>query len=92
MSRFLVTELGRKMSEISQECFCANWLFGQHDDLPRLCYKADSTNRDQEYGHGTLSIARARELIDLATRAGSWAVPGDDDSYEPYHPQLEFDK
>jgi hypothetical protein len=83
----LAQQLGKAMSDISEDCYCAGWLGGTEYLVPELCRRAVLTGTPQFWGHGEVTPAQAQELIALAERAGCWA---DTDylsvGYDPFQP------
>lgn len=61
------------MSELSEQCYYAGWMAGTEYLVPELCRRADVTGQAQPWGHGEVTPERARELLALADRLGSWA-------------------
>ena len=68
-----VQQLGQAMSDVSEDCYYAGWMAGAEYLIPELCHRASRTGQPVYWGHGCLTPERARKLIDLAERAGSWA-------------------
>lgn len=55
--------------------------------LPVLCARAILLDKPQDWGMGTVSVAKARELTQLAGRIGSWVTLGDSgEDYIPFTP------
>jgi hypothetical protein len=83
----LVQQLGQKMSDISEECYCAGWLGDTEYMVPELCRRAIASGQPQQWGHGAISPDQALDLFNLADRIGCWA-DSDDDSvgYKPFQP------
>jgi hypothetical protein len=83
----LVQQLGKAMSDISEDCYCAGWMRGTEYLVPELCRRAVEFNRVQHWGHGEVTPELARELWALAERAGCWAVEDDASvAYDPFQP------
>ena len=79
--------LGKEMSDISEDCYCAGWLGGTEYLVPELCRRALATGQMQFWGHGEVTPERARGLLLLANAAGSWADMDDDAVvYVPFDP------
>lgn len=77
-----LAELCREISDFSEESYCAGWMGGIEDDLPRLCAKVIETGRPHHYGQATVTVERAKYFTQLAADAGSW-VDMDGNRYEP---------
>jgi hypothetical protein len=65
--------LGAAMSDISEECYCAGWSGGTQYAVPELCRRAIATGETQHWGHGEVTLVKARGLVALAELVGSWA-------------------
>ena len=83
----VIQQLGKAMSDISEECYCAGWLGGTEYFVPELCRRAIASGRSQYWGFGRVTPTRAKELTALAEKAGCWA---DTDymsvGYDPFVP------
>ena len=42
--------------------------------VPELCRRAAESGTDQQWGRGMITPSRARELLELARRAGTWVA------------------
>jgi hypothetical protein len=85
--RALLQLLGKAMSDISEECYCADWVGGTEYFVPELCRRAITTGQTQFWGHGEVTPELARGLIALAELIGSWADLDEARiGYVPYHP------
>src|SRR5262245_48140399 len=69
----LVQQLGRAMSDVSEDCYCAGWLGGTEYFVPELCRRAAATGRPQYWGHGEVTPERAAGLLALAELLRCWA-------------------
>ncbi len=69
----LVQQLGREMSDISEDCYCAGWLGGTEYMVPELCRRAIEMGLTQHWGHGEVTLEQARQLWGLAERIEGWA-------------------
>jgi hypothetical protein len=83
----LVQQLGKEMSDISEDCYYAGWLGGTEYMVPELCRRAIESGLTQYWGHGEVTLEQARWLWGLAERIGCWA---DNDleciGYDPFQP------
>lgn len=70
--RELIPVLGREMSDISEDCYCAGWLVGTEYIVPELCRRAMATGEVQHWGHGEVTPERASGLMKLASLIGGW--------------------
>ena len=68
----IIEQLGILMSNISEDCNCAGWLYGTEYFVPELCKRACKTNLDQPWGHGSVSPSLAKKLIQLSNELDSW--------------------
>jgi hypothetical protein len=82
----IVQVLGALMSELSEDHYCAGWMMGLEEDLPRLCRDVLS-GTPRTYGMHEITREKAETLTYLAGKAGSWATLGNGYLYEPYSPQ-----
>ena len=83
----LLQLLGAAMSDVSEDCYCADWLAGTEYIVPELCRRALSTKQDQHWGHGEVTPERALGLITLADLVGSWANRDESGiGYVPFQP------
>jgi hypothetical protein len=62
------------MSDVSETCYCAEWLVGLEERLPALCAEAVSTGRPVEFGLDHIAVAEARLMLALAEACGRWAT------------------
>ncbi len=79
----LIQCLGDAMSDLQEFCFCAGWMCVT-PTIEALCRAAIKTGAPQPWGWHELTVSAAREMRELAERAGGWAEPdwdGDDRKY-----------
>jgi hypothetical protein len=76
--------LAIRMSEISEECWCAGWLIGTED---RLWETVNGGRRD--WGHGDISEQTVADLRELSDLAGGW-IRYDDGLGEVFVPMAEW--
>ena len=82
----LTQALGIMMSDISQSHWCAGWLYGMEDNLPRDCYRVMGRPIDKDELHFAVSEAEAAPVVLIADMLGHWAT-WNSDEYLPYVPQ-----
>lgn len=79
--------LGDAMSDVSEECWHAGWEQTTEHALPELCRRAAESGEPQPWGQSLVTPSQARELIELARRAGSWAdIDERGIGYVPFEP------
>ena len=59
-------------SEISEQCWCAQWIDGLEDTLPQLCKKVLQTGEAQPYGQGVVTVQDATILQGMVEGLGGW--------------------
>jgi hypothetical protein len=69
-----IAELGRLMSDCSEDCYCAGWLGNTEYLVPELCRRALETDEPQPWGHGEVTPQLAAKMTALAKEMGHWAV------------------
>jgi hypothetical protein len=83
----LIQRLGRAMSDVSEQCYCAGWLDGTEYFVPELCRRALESGRTQYWGHGEVTLELADQLVALAERVECWAdTDCDSVGYIPFKP------
>lgn len=83
----LLQLLGKAMSDVSEECYCAGWLDGTEYFVPELCRRALTTRQTQHWGRWEVTPELARGLQALADQVGSWAnLDADATGYIPFQP------
>ena len=78
--------LADRMSEISEEAFCAGWMSGLEYDLWRIVVAGSGT-----YGWFALDGAIIAELRALSDACGGWIV-FDDQTEETFVPREEWNQ
>ena len=84
----LLQVLGREMSDISEDAYCAGWLGGTEYFVPELCRRAVESGRPQYWGHWAVTPEYARGLVYIAEQIGCWA--DSDHQSEYYMPHQPF--
>lgn len=83
----LTNQLGKMMSDISEDCYYAGWLGGTEYLVPELCRRASSSGDSQPWGHSEVTPQNAAVLMEIARQLGHWAdldEPGI--AFEPHDP------
>lgn len=78
--------LYRKMSDISEEAWCAGWMTGNEFALWDIACNPQS---DRRYGQIIVSVGDAATLKDMADTIGGW-IYWYDDEQEPDLPSSEW--
>jgi hypothetical protein len=83
----LIAELGRLMSDCSEDCHYAGWLGDTEYLVPELCRRALETAEPQPWGHGKVSPQLAARMTAIAKELGHWVVLNDlGVGFEPFDP------
>jgi hypothetical protein len=83
----LLEILGDLMSNISEDCYSAEWYEGSEYIIPALCVKASKLGRSRPWAHGEVSLSTASLLISISNRLGGWAnISAGNDGYVLFNP------
>jgi hypothetical protein len=82
----VISELGRRMSHLSETAYCAGWMHHLEIHVPELCEQAVKTGKVQPFGGTVVCPGLAARLLAMRDKLGSWVVPGIKGGYEPYLP------
>jgi hypothetical protein len=83
----LIETLGRSMSDISEEAYCAGWYCGTEYYVPELCRRAIRAQQPQPWSRAIITPGRAQELLEIVRTLGHWVKLNDEGTgYEPFDP------
>ncbi len=82
--RRLVEELGKRMSRLSEQAYCAGWVSHLEKTLPALCEQAVRTGKLQPFGAAVVCPGMAARFLALRAKIGYWVVPRIAGGYGPY--------
>ena len=86
----LIQRIGQIMSDISEECWCAAWLYGTEFILPSMFYLKPETEWTWGMGMEDMST-ELRKAAELAEQVGTWAVYNSDAFVKDYQEYIAFD-
>jgi hypothetical protein len=83
----LIIKLGNLLSDISERYYYAGWLEGTEYYVPELCGRAIKSNSAQPWGHGEVTPAKAKKLVEISKELGHWVKLNDAGiGYESFNP------